>query len=245
MKTLMAVMVAALMAGVANAAPPKEPVQVVLTFDDGIKDHLTLVAPLLEAHGWRGVFSIVTDLVGTDPTCLTWDEVKELARRGHIIANHSRSHKSMTTLLNAGKVAEVREEIFGAQRIFKAKAGLEPRYFCPPYTDLDERTARICREAGLTEMSRHRHQFGAGTEGTEREFIAACRRRGEFRTDVMSHGVSVADAGGWKAYTKENFVRHLDALAELEREGEIKVVGYDEAFGPKPSAGDTPALDLP
>ena len=57
------------------------PMRVTLTFDDSLKDHLLIAAPLLEERGWRGTFNLVTDWIGKDERHLTWDDVRELVRR--------------------------------------------------------------------------------------------------------------------------------------------------------------------
>jgi peptidoglycan/xylan/chitin deacetylase (PgdA/CDA1 family) len=61
-----------------------------LTFDDGAAS-ATEVAEQLARRSWRGHFFIATDLVGS-PGFLGWDEVRELARTGHVIGSHSCSH---------------------------------------------------------------------------------------------------------------------------------------------------------
>ena len=43
------------------SASAAAPLRVSLTFDDSLKDHLLVAAPLLEERGWRGTFCIVTD----------------------------------------------------------------------------------------------------------------------------------------------------------------------------------------
>ena len=73
--------------------------RVALTFDDSLKDHLLIAAPLLEKHGWRGTFNIVTDWVGSGEKFLTWEDVGELVRRGHEIATHTKTHRSLVKLL--------------------------------------------------------------------------------------------------------------------------------------------------
>ena len=82
-------------ASVAAAAP----LRVALTFDDSLKDHLLVAAPMLEERGWRGTFCIVTDWIGRDDSRLSWDDVRELVRRGHEIATHTASHRDLLTLL--------------------------------------------------------------------------------------------------------------------------------------------------
>lgn len=59
-------------------------------------------------RGWRGTFCIVTDWVGKDSSKLTWDDVRELVRRGHEIATHTKTHRNLVELLKAGKGDEVR-----------------------------------------------------------------------------------------------------------------------------------------
>jgi peptidoglycan/xylan/chitin deacetylase (PgdA/CDA1 family) len=63
----------------------------VLTFDDGGKSALSPTADLLERHGWRGVFFVTTDRIGS-PTFLDAAGVRDLRRRGHVIGSHSCSH---------------------------------------------------------------------------------------------------------------------------------------------------------
>lgn len=91
-----------------DAGRTNEPLRVALTFDDSLKDHLLIAAPMLEERGWRGTFCIVTDWVGRDSSKLTWDDVRELVRRGHEIATHTKTHRNLVELLKAGKGDEVR-----------------------------------------------------------------------------------------------------------------------------------------
>ena len=45
----------------ANLVYTVSPLQLTLTFDDGIKDHYSIAVPELEKRGWRGLFCIITD----------------------------------------------------------------------------------------------------------------------------------------------------------------------------------------
>ena len=62
-----------------------------MTFDDGGASALAPTADLLERHGWRGVFFVTTDRIGS-PTFLDAAGIRELRRRGHVIGSHSCSH---------------------------------------------------------------------------------------------------------------------------------------------------------
>lgn len=61
-----------------------------LTFDDGGSSAARVGAELAE-RSWPAHFFVVTDRVGT-PGFLDWDEIRALARQGHVIGSHSASH---------------------------------------------------------------------------------------------------------------------------------------------------------
>jgi peptidoglycan/xylan/chitin deacetylase (PgdA/CDA1 family) len=79
---------------------------VALTFDDGGKSALPVIADRLERMGWRGHFFIATDCIGTRGF-LTDLELRELRDRGHVVGSHSRSHPLRMSALTT---AELRRE---------------------------------------------------------------------------------------------------------------------------------------
>lgn len=205
-----------------------EPVRVTLTFDDSLKDHLLIAAPLLEKHGWRGTFNLVTDWVGRGEKFLTWDDVRELVRRGHEIATHSKTHPQFVKLLAEKGEEAVRRELAESRDAIADATGFTPRFFCPPYVQQNEETARICREEGLRQMLSCRVNFGQGDEGRTREKIEASIAGGARRLDILHHGIAADGRGGWRPFRDAKaFARHLDDIAELEREGKIIVTDYD------------------
>jgi peptidoglycan/xylan/chitin deacetylase (PgdA/CDA1 family) len=68
------------------------------TFDDGGVSFLDLIAPALERHGWRGLFFIATNWIGS-PGFLKASQIAELRQRGHHIGTAfvlaSRAHVSL------------------------------------------------------------------------------------------------------------------------------------------------------
>lgn len=70
-----------------------------LSFDDGGVSFLTIIAPILEKYGFRGLFFIATGFLNTDGF-LTDSQVIELSRRGHIVGSHSHSHRQMMSSLS-------------------------------------------------------------------------------------------------------------------------------------------------
>ena len=204
------------------------PMRVTLTFDDSLKDHLLIAAPLLEERGWRGTFTLVTDWVGRDERHLTWDDVRELVRRGHEIATHTKTHPELVKLLAKQGEAAVRRELAESRDAIADAVGFTPRYMCSPFMQQNDDTARLCREEGLRQMLTCRMNFGKGAEGLTRQRIESCIANGMLRLDVLHHGISAEDRGGWHPFRdRAAFKRHLDDIAALEREGKIVVTDYD------------------
>lgn len=92
---------------------------VLFTFDDGGLSAYDIIAPMLEANGWRGLFFIPTDYIGSD-AFLDREQIKELHDRGHVIGSHSCSHPLKITdctperlLKEWGESLKVLSEIIG------------------------------------------------------------------------------------------------------------------------------------
>src|SRR5690349_453764 len=67
----------------ATAAPKRMPERtVVLTFDDAVKSHRTLVAPLLQDLGFRATFFVTHLWMGDKANFMTWEEIAEIHRMG-------------------------------------------------------------------------------------------------------------------------------------------------------------------
>ena len=73
---------------------------VVLTFDDGVKSHITTVAPLLKQYNFGATFFVCEFPPNfTDTTMyMTWKDMKQLNLMGFEIANHTHTHKHVNKL---------------------------------------------------------------------------------------------------------------------------------------------------
>ncbi len=83
---------------------PEKPI--ILTFDDGYEDNYTIMLPLLEARGMTAVLFMPTNLIGL-PDYLTWDELRDMSRRGIEIGSHTANHQPLTTFTPAEQQDEV------------------------------------------------------------------------------------------------------------------------------------------
>ena len=144
---------------------------IILTFDDGLRSHADVVAPLLDQYGLPGWFMVPVDFVETEAggqagfakqnsiqwaeggfaderIAMTWDDLRRLDGP-HVIGCHTRSH----VRLNAGLTADdLRHEIAGAKRRLEQALGHEVVVFA--WVGGEERSystaaARAIQEAGF------------------------------------------------------------------------------------------------
>lgn len=116
---------------------------ILLTFDDGYLDNYEAAYPILQEFGLEGAFFIVTEFIDMGREgYMTWPMIEELARNGHRIESHSRTHPDLV-----GKSHDkLIWEILGAQETIAAHTGTRPRYFCYPGGFYDEATIQMLAE---------------------------------------------------------------------------------------------------
>lgn len=113
------------------------------TFDDGGSGAL-LAAELLEARGWRGLFFVTTDLVGSRGF-LSADQIVDLAGRGHRIGSHSCSHPDVFRDLTE---AQMQREWKNSRRFLEDVLGTEVVDVSVPGGDLSGTAVRQAAAAG-------------------------------------------------------------------------------------------------
>jgi Predicted xylanase/chitin deacetylase len=129
-----------------QAALPARPV--VITFDDGFSDTLTIAAPLLGRAAIPATIYLTSGFLtrrspGGD-RMLDWAQTRELALQGHEIGAHSASHPQLDTL--APDTA--RQEIGSCKRQLEDTLGMRIRSFAYPHGYSSPRVRRQVAEAG-------------------------------------------------------------------------------------------------
>jgi peptidoglycan/xylan/chitin deacetylase (PgdA/CDA1 family) len=116
--------------------------QIALTYDDGPNDPHTLrLLEVLSKHDAHATFFLIGSFVEKRP-----DIVREIAKAGHSIGNHTFNHPKLIFASDA----ETREQIFRCQQAISNAAGTLPRLFRPPFGGRRPGTFRIARALGLT-----------------------------------------------------------------------------------------------
>lgn len=99
----------------------------ILTFDDGYTDAYTDALPALLAHHYRGVFYIITGMIGG--RYVTWDEIRTMARSGMQIASHTIHH------INIGEPpagTTTQKELQVSKATLEAELHEPIQFFCYP-----------------------------------------------------------------------------------------------------------------
>ncbi len=80
---------------------------VVLTFDDSVKSHFTIVRPILLKYRFNATFYITEgfDFAKNKKDYMTWEEIARLHKDGFEIGNHTRDHMAVVSA-NLEKLAE-------------------------------------------------------------------------------------------------------------------------------------------
>lgn len=112
-----------------------------LTFDDGLSEHYTIVAPELEKRGMRGTFGVCGSSINADDEHIvrddrmTWTQLRDMTQRGHEISNHGWAHR------NHGRtpIDEIQRDIERNDSAIEHNVGVRPvTFFYPNNTKTKE-----------------------------------------------------------------------------------------------------------
>ncbi|HYJ17950.1 MAG TPA: polysaccharide deacetylase family protein [Burkholderiales bacterium] len=126
--------------------------EIALTFDDGPDPEITpKVLDLLDRHQAKASFFCVGERAAAYP-----DVIREIARRGHSVENHSQRHSGFFGFLFFGGL---RREIGAAQTAIAALAGRPPAFFRSPMGIRNPFLDPVVAQLGLTYISWTRRGF--------------------------------------------------------------------------------------
>lgn len=119
---------------------------VVLTFDDAVSTHATLVGPLLKQYGFGGTFFVCEFPPDFEDKSkyMSWEQIQELGQMGFEIANHTQHH----THVNQIDESELIKELTYIENKCM-ELGLEkPTSFAYPAYDTDEEVISTLEKQG-------------------------------------------------------------------------------------------------
>lgn len=187
-----------------------------LTFDDGIQENFTLIAPHLDSCGLKGTFGIngkfIGDLHDNFAPRMTWDECRQLLSRGHEINNHTWSHPN----LYYADPIEMAREIEMNDSAMIAELGTKARSVMFPFNAYNDTIRMIC-EKGKVGSRLSQFALGQRASGCSREsinhWLNDVIRKGDWGI-TMTHGIFTA----WDQWNEPNilweFFRTLSDMNE-------------------------------
>ena len=117
-----------------------------VSLDDGNKLDLR-VADILDKYGQKATFYIVVDWVGK-PGFLSWEDIKNLDKRGFEIGSHTISHPSDLKVLYD---EDLHYQIQNSKDMIETVLGHEISKFCYPRGRQNERVRQVVANAGYLE----------------------------------------------------------------------------------------------
>lgn len=166
---------------------PSNEVLLAFTFDDGFEECYSIIAPLLEKYNTRGTFFINANYIESDKTYqqefnkrvdtfskkpMTWEQVKELHERGHLIGSHNLDHSNFAKLNDD----EINLQVSKNKAILEEKLGFMCDYFAWTYGQIKHfpKNALICAQKYHNHIysdTNYKHYFSLSSTVINRRHI--------------------------------------------------------------------------
>lgn len=127
---------------ISNYSSDAQTKKIYLTFDAGYENgNVEKTLDILKETETPAAFFVLSNLINTCP-----DLIVRMADEGHLVCNHTSSHKDMSKVATA---QEFEKELSALERIYKEKTGREmPKYFRPPEGKFSEKMLEFANEKG-------------------------------------------------------------------------------------------------
>lgn len=184
------------------------------TFDDGLKEHYTLVTPKLKQLGMKATFWINGSKINNDEntivdtTRMTWKNLQEMSRKGHEISNHGWAHKNFGRF----SIEEIKEDIFKNDSAILANTGIMPRTFCYPNNTKTPEGVKLASENRVGTRLEQRSVGGKSTDENLEKWVEDLLKNREWGI-TMTHGITY----GYDQFSSAGILwQHLEKVKKLE-----------------------------
>jgi poly-beta-1,6-N-acetyl-D-glucosamine N-deacetylase len=146
-----------------------------LTFDDAYISIYDTGWPLVKEFGFPMTLFVSTDPIDNNQRgYISWDQIREMADEGVIIANHMVYHPHMVDAKpgesNEQRLQRLREELLYAQERIRAETGQDHKIIAYPYGEYDDDITAMIEELGFVALAQN-----SGAVGYYSDFTALPR----------------------------------------------------------------------
>ena len=116
--------------------------KIYLTFDAGYENgNVEKVLDALKDNDVKGAFFVLPHFIKSNP-----DLIKRMNEEGHLICNHSTSHKDMSKISD---LDSFKKEIEGIEEVYKQETGNElSKFYRPPEGRFSEKNLQMAQQLG-------------------------------------------------------------------------------------------------
>ncbi|MDO3681097.1 polysaccharide deacetylase family protein [Paenibacillus ehimensis] len=187
--------------------------QVALTFDDAPDTTFTpQVLDVLKKHQVRATFFLVGAQAEKHP-----EMVKRIVREGHVIGNHSYSHKLFTKLSDD----LFQSQVLQTQQALKRLIGYSPRLLRPPYGEISESQLLWASEHGYRIVNWNVDSLDWKQLGPEKV-------TSNILTNVKPGSIILQHSGGGPGQDLNGTVKALPTVIQTLKSRNLKIVTLPE-----------------
>jgi peptidoglycan/xylan/chitin deacetylase (PgdA/CDA1 family) len=229
-----------------------------LTFDDGLRCQFARAVPVLNRHGMRGTFFLITNRNAThdqwsghsdDWWKIDWQPediamLQTLVREGHEIGSHSVSHHPVNLKIAEEAEIETRE----SKRMIEDRIGRIVSSFCYPFYWSHAYLADAVRKAGYQqargggvapEYVPGASYYDASKSASLDLFNVDCRQISQNENvsgwlrpgcwHVLTFHAIGDERDGWEPITADQFSANMAELAKYRDSGAVEVLTFAQA----------------
>ncbi len=207
---------------------------VVITFDDGYKNHYTNAVPVLRRHNYPATIFLATDYIGRNRVFpwfdalsshnrqskeswapLSWEEVGDLSEAGMTFGSHTCSHANLRKM----SIREFDKEIEKSKKVIEEKIDIPVNLFSYPFSFPKYRRRYSNLIQGTRETLLRAGFVGActtiiGTNSAEGDPFCLKRIQIKNTDDVFSFKAKVEGADNWVGLSQKMYQKVFEPLIE-------------------------------
>lgn len=125
----------------AAGGPPLPAKPVIITFDDGYEDNLTVALPIMKKYGLKGTVFVITSTVG-QPGYLTWEQIRALRQQQIEIGSHTVNHVALRELSPNERLPELRDSKLALEK----QLGSPVEFLAYPFGSYDKELFALLKQ---------------------------------------------------------------------------------------------------